>query len=192
MRQERALVALGANLPSKAGAPGATLQAALIALQGVAGIQLTAISRFYATPAFPPGSGPDYVNACAALQTTLAPSALLARLHEVEARFGRQRNGDRWAARGIDLDLLAMGDSILPDSETHRQWCDMSLTDQQSRWPDQLILPHPRLQDRAFVLLPLADIAGDWQHPVTDRRLSAMIAALPAADRSAIRPIASC
>lgn len=189
MRQDEALIALGANLPSDAGPPGATLQAALMDLQAASGIRLVAVSRFYITPAMPSGSGPDYVNACARLQCTHPPADLLARLHGVEARLGRQRTGERWAARGIDLDLLAMGDAILPDPATQQHWREMAPQDQRRRWPDRLILPHPRLQDRAFVLVPLADIAGDWCHPVTGQRLAAMLAALPALARAAIRPL---
>lgn len=189
MRHDNTFIALGANLPSAAGSPSTTLQAALTYLQDASAITVTAISRFYATPAFPAGSGPDYVNACARLQTTLSPHDLLACLHQIEARLGRRRDTGRWAARGIDLDLLAMGDAILPDAQAARHWREMPLSKQSDIWPDQLILPHPRLQDRPFVLVPLADIAGNWHHPATGQRLADMLAALPARDRDAIHPI---
>ena len=188
MRGNEALVALGANLPSPVGAPMATLKAALTELQARHGVQISALSRFFATPAFPVGSGPDYVNACVLLRTKLAPAALLAALHAVEASLGRRRD-TRWGARGIDLDLLAMGDRVLPDAATVDRWRGLAPERQKTEAPEQLILPHPRLQDRGFVLVPLAEIAGCWRHPLTGRSVAEMLAALPQADREAIRPI---
>ena len=79
----------------------------------------------------------------------------------------------------MDLDLLALEDQVLPDPETVSYW--MSLPDDQARarTPDQLLLPHPRLQERGFVLAPLAEVAPDWRHPITGVTASGMLAALP-------------
>jgi 2-amino-4-hydroxy-6-hydroxymethyldihydropteridine diphosphokinase len=112
----------------------------------------------------------------------------MARLHAVEARFGRRRT-QRWGMRTLDIDLLAMGDSVLPDAETQDDWRLLPPDAQVRRTPDRLILPHPRLQDRAFVLVPLADVAPDWVHPRTGKSVRQMLAELPAADRDAVKPL---
>jgi 2-amino-4-hydroxy-6-hydroxymethyldihydropteridine diphosphokinase len=128
------------------------------------------------------------VNAAARLETTLTPEALLTHLHAVEDMLGRVRK-IRWGARTIDLDLIAYGQRIQPDLETFGMWRDMPLEQQMTRAPEELILPHPRLQDRGFVLGPLRDIAPDWRHPVLGQTVTQMFDALPAAERAALKPI---
>lgn len=180
-------IALGANLPGADGPPERTLVAALAAL-GAAGLRIRAVSRFYATPCFPAGAGPDYVNAAVAAETDLAPAAVLARLHGIEARFGRVR-AERWGMRTLDLDLLAVADLVCPDAESWARWAALDPQAQRRLAPDRLILPHPRLAERAFVLVPLADIAPGWCHPVTGQSVAAMLAALPPQEIRAVRPI---
>lgn len=154
-------------------------------------MQLRAVSRFWRTPAFPAGSGPDYVNAAVAITTALPPQALLAALHAIEAELGRVRGDGRWQARGVDIDLLAAGGAVLPDAATQGDWRNLSPDRQAVEAPTCLILPHPRLQDRAFVLVPLAEIAPDWHHPLTGLSVIQMRDALPPAafaDMSVLRP----
>lgn len=181
------LIALGGNLPSSAGPPGATLRATLETLTE-AGAGVLSVSRFFRTPCSPPGAGPDYVNAAAHLRYRGTPEAVLAMLHEVETEFGRERV-QRWGRRTLDLDLIAAGDTILPDAATQARWRRLPPAEQTREAPGRLILPHPRLQERAFVLVPLAEVAPDWLHPVLGLTVSQMLAALPRADRDAAVPL---
>jgi 2-amino-4-hydroxy-6-hydroxymethyldihydropteridine diphosphokinase len=91
--------------------------------------------------------------------------------------------------RTLDIDLLAMGDSVLPDPATQDRWRDLAPEDQVRVTPDALVLPHPRLQDRAFVLVPLADVAPGWVHPRTGLSVREMLERLPAQDRDAVKPL---
>ncbi|MBF9030800.1 2-amino-4-hydroxy-6-hydroxymethyldihydropteridine diphosphokinase [Rhodobacterales bacterium HKCCE3408] len=182
-----ALVALGANLPSAAGTPEHTVAAAMADLAQVAGGAVRS-SALYSTPAFPAGAGPDYVNAAAAFDWTGEAEHLLEELHAIEARYGRTR-GRRWEARLLDLDLIALGDLVLPDELTESAWRLLPVERAQHETPDTLILPHPRLAERAFVLVPLAGIAPDWRHPVTGLTVRAMRDDLPPSDVAAVRTL---
>jgi len=153
------LIALGANLPSPAGKPADTLNAALADF-AVRSITIEKRSGFYRSLAWPDPNDPPFINAVAAVRTNLSPSALLATLHEVESFFGRKR-AEPNAPRTLDLDILDYHGRI-------------------ERGPP--VLPHPRMEDRAFVLLPLRDVAPDWRHPVSGRSISALIAALAPTD----------
>ncbi len=181
------LIALGGNLPSVAGPPEATLRAALGWLDAP-GCRVVAVSRFYRTPCFPAGAGPDYVNAAAVLDISEPPEAIMARLHDVEKRFDRVR-AQRWGSRTLDLDLLAAGQRVHPDRDTFDTWRALPPGAQAQSVPGRLILPHPRMQDRGFVLIPLCDVAPDWRHPVLGLTVRQMADALPEAARAGIRPL---
>ncbi len=185
--REKALIALGSNLGSTHGSSEAILRRALAAL-GSSDVEIAAVSRFFRTPCFPPGAGPDFVNAAAMIVTHFTPDVLLEELHRVEAELGRERF-NRWEARVVDLDLLAMGEQILPDTATLTHWIDLPLERQTKEAPDQLILPHPRIQDRGFVLVPLADIAPEWRHPKLGRSVDEMLAELPKGEIDEIVPL---
>lgn len=146
----RALIALGGNI-------GDVLRCFMQArgeLDELPGSHVTASSLLYHTPPLGPPGQPDYLNAAVALETTLPPRILLAALQRIENRHGRTR-GQRWAARTLDLDILAIDTLVLEERE--------------------LQLPHPELQGRQFMLQPLCDIAPDWQHPRLGKTAAALL-----------------
>lgn len=150
------LIALGANLPSPAGAPTETLRQALFRL-AQRRITVEKQSGFYKTAAWPDPVDPPFVNAVASVHTELGPSQLLAVLHKIEAQFGRRR-GAANAPRTLDLDIIDYDQRI-------------------EQGPPEL--PHPRMHMRLFVLCPLRDVAPAWRHPVLHATVSELIAALP-------------
>lgn len=163
------VIGVGSNLPSpEFGPPRPTCEAALAELSR-RGLRIVQRSRWFESAPVPRSDQPWFVNGVVIAETSLAPGDLLALLHEAERRFGRQRREVN-AARILDLDLIAYGDVVRTDAPP--------------------LLPHPRLHERAFVLLPLADVAPDWRHPADGRSLAAMIRALPSGQL--IRPLTEC
>ena len=133
-----ALIALGCNV----GDVRSTFQRAISNICGMTQASLLARSSDYATPPWGELNQDRFINACIEIETSLDPHALLFTLHKIEKRFGRDRSKEQhWGPRTLDLDLLAYDDATINK-------------------PD-LTLPHPRLFERAFVLVPLAEIAPD-------------------------------
>ncbi|MFP4207013.1 MAG: 2-amino-4-hydroxy-6-hydroxymethyldihydropteridine diphosphokinase [Wenzhouxiangella sp.] len=159
----RAWVGLGANL----GRPKETLQQALAALDGLPATILKAVSPSYWTPAWGGLEQPEFLNAVACLETGQAPLELLRALLAIESGLGRIRSGPRWGPRAIDLDLL--------------------LFDQRELQTAELTLPHPRLHQRAFVLVPLADLAPEQIVPGKGK-VSDLLEALDSEQFDGIRP----
>ena len=138
---QRAYIGLGSNL----GKPVEQLLAALAALAALPDTTLTAVSSLYASSPLGPADQPDYVNAVAALDTRLAPIELLDCLQQIEQQQGRQRKAERWGPRTLDLDILLYGQQVID--------------------VPRLQVPHYHLQERPFVLYPLAEIAPELQLP---------------------------
>lgn len=162
------LIGLGSNLATPAGPPRDTVLAAVDTLRAD-GLGVTALSALYASAPVGPADQPWFVNAVAALDCNLAPEALIDRLQEVERAFGWRRER-RWHARGLDLDLLDWHGQVRPDPASWTAFIDDTAP------PQQLVLPHPRLHLRRFVLRPLLDIAPAWRHPVWRRPASQLLA----------------
>lgn len=132
-----AAVGIGSNLDD----PARQVGLAMARIATLSGVELTAQSSLYQSAPLGPVDQPDYVNAVVLVETDLAPEALLAALQRVEIEFGRVRDGTRWGPRVLDLDLLVYGDRQIER--------------------DGLVVPHPRMAERNFVLLPLREIAPD-------------------------------
>lgn len=163
------LIGLGSNLSTQAGPPSDTVLAAVEELRK-RGIDVAKLSPFYASAPLGPADQPWYVNAVAELESDLAgPEACLDRLHAIERIFGRRR-AERWQARGLDLDLLDWHGAVRPNASSWRRAAEASAA------PQSLVLPHPGLHRRRFVLQPLLDIAPAWRHPVLKRSAVDMIA----------------
>jgi len=154
------VVALGSNLPSSRSASSETTLRMATELLGQCGFSIRARSRIYASPPWPPSGQPWFRNAVVAAESLLPAGEAMARLHRVEAFFGRRRSVPN-AARPLDLDLIDLDGRVTADRGSP-------------------ILPHPRMCERAFVLLPLRDVLPDWRHPARGEALADLIAALPA------------
>ena len=161
------LIGIGSNLPGPDGAsPLSTAQRAAVRLEALPGLQLRAVSRWYQTQPVPPSGQPPYVNAIAALEVEPGaqepgPATLLEWLQAMEAEAGRVRSEPN-APRTLDLDIIAMGRGGAMVRSA----------------PDP-VLPHPRAHQRAFVLMPLLDVAPGWVHPVLRRSAINLLGELP-------------
>jgi 2-amino-4-hydroxy-6-hydroxymethyldihydropteridine diphosphokinase len=152
------LIAIGANLAGEDGSsPLETCRAAVPLLRDIPGLSFVALSSWYRTAPQPRADQPDYCNGAIRFFGEIGAAELLARLHEIEDRFGRHRTGLN-AARTLDLDLIDLNGAIRAT-------------------PDP-ILPHPRAHQRAFVLRPILDVAPGWRHPALHQSVATLLAEL--------------
>ena len=148
-KSHQVIVALGGNL----GDSKRILTSAVERLKAEPGIQAVRCSSWYRTPPIGPPQ-PDYCNGCIWLSCQkLTPHELLMRLQRIELQYGRERN-ERWGARTLDLDIIFFDDQIIDESD--------------------LTIPHPRMRERAFVLVPLMEIAPDWIDPRSGQSVAAL------------------
>ena len=155
-----AYIAIGANLGDRA----ATMREAIRRLGATEGVRVVACSSAYDTAPVGPPDQPRYLNAAAAVETTLGARALLGVLLDIERTLGRERSSTRWTARTIDLDLILFGECVESGGDSSA---------------GSLSVPHPRFRERAFVLVPLAEIAPAARDPVTGERIESLLRACP-------------
>ena len=151
------IIGLGSNLPGTGGeSPSQTLDAALEKLAD-RGVEIVERSSWHETEPVPPSDQPNFSNGVALVRTDLSPKNLMDLLLQIEADFGRQRR-TRWEARVLDLDIIDFDGRVLPNPEGWQAAGEMETA--------ELVLPHPRMHQRSFVLRPLAEILPEWTHPV--------------------------
>lgn len=154
MHEMQVAVALGSNLGDRSD----SIDTAVSRIAALPGVRAVHLSRVYETAPVGGPPQPDYLNAAVVFMTTLDAVALFERLRAIEDEMGRTRDL-RFGPRTIDIDLLLYGDRTIAS--------------------DELIVPHPRMTERRFVLEPLADVAPDWLHPQTGRTIAELLADLP-------------
>lgn len=156
MNTNQAVIALGSNL----GDSLAILEQALTAIDSITGLRIEARSPWYQTaPIGPPQ--PDYLNGCILVTVALNPEELLERLQTIEQQFGRVRSVF-WGPRTLDLDIILFDNCIIHTPK--------------------LQIPHPRMRERAFVLMPLAEIAPDWVDPISGKTIRELLSDLDCSD----------
>ena len=162
------IISLGSNVVSRWGDPASTIRHAFGVLDSM-GISLLHYSALYRTTPYGVTEQPIFVNAAAAIRTALPPAALLTVLKKIEAKAGR-RPSRRWGPRALDIDIIDYNARILnwPKGNNHRH----------KYGARPLILPHPEIQSRPFVLQPMLDIAPYWHHPVSGESVTQLIARL--------------
>lgn len=184
--ERRVLLALGGNLSGRWGTPEETLAQALRRLEESGHMRLSRLSRLWRSAPFGGIPQPAFVNAVALLCTSLSPHATLKMLSAVEQAAGRRR-GIPWGPRVLDLDIVDHDGAIFRPPGVGRRGSAQALHRLQRRG---IVLPHPGISMRAFVLLPLAEIWPTWRHPVTGQTITALLAQLPARERASCRPLA--
>lgn len=186
MNTNLTLIAIGSNLTHNQHQPDEIVHLAIARLFALFSPYKS--SKIYQSEAVPAGSGPDFVNAVVAVWSSYSPEATLQMLHNIEAEFQRERP-HRWAPRTLDLDLVAFGELILPNEMIWQKWAELPIERAQIDAPSELILPHPRAHQRAFVLKPILDIEENWVHPVIKKTARRLYENLPESDKLGLKNI---
>lgn len=165
------LVAIGSNVAGPWGRPVETLDKAVLMLEK-RGLKIVARSSWYITEPYGDVEQPAFVNGMLQVETEKTPEALLDILQEVETAGGRIRR-EKWGPRTLDLDIIAYNDVVMEEGDNN----------------GRLIIPHPDLHNRSFVLVPLKEINSKWQHPITKLGVETMLVALATDDISDVPKI---
>lgn len=172
MSQRKACwLSLGSNLPYGELQPIDVLKAAIAALES-AGLDHIAVSSFYQTEPVPKSDQSDFINCVVAGRIMSDAQGLLALCQSIEQSFARDR-ATRWGARTLDIDIIGYGQTVLPSVQ---EWHAVARSMHADTTMPELVLPHPFMHQRAFVLKPLCDVAPDWQHPVFRRKAKDLLA----------------
>lgn len=174
-------MAVGANVAGAWGTPCCTFMAAIDML-AQHGFEVWSVSGIYESPSLAFISQPDFQNAVVVGKAHMGPVQLIRLCHRVERLAGR-RIGSRWGPRSLDIDIVAMGGRVLGFKRPNRPAA------QPGRRPNCVVLPHPEAHRRAFVLLPLAELAEHWVHPVLKRTVRQMVANLPQGSRRKLQRV---
>jgi 2-amino-4-hydroxy-6-hydroxymethyldihydropteridine diphosphokinase len=180
------VIAAGANVRGRRGTPEQTLRWAIGDALPRAGIEVLAVSAPWSCAPFGPVPQPRFLNAVLLCRTRLAPACLASALRKVENAAGRRR-GRPWGPRALDLDILDMSGHLRRPWGMGRRARGLAARAWQQKG---LILPHPGIAERAFVLLPLQQVLPCWRHPLTGRTPAQMLHALPPRHRRSCRAAA--
>ncbi len=182
---ERVFIAMGANVVGRWGAPWRSMSRALAELAVAPGVRVVAVSGLWRSAPYGVVRQPVFFNAVAEVRARLSVREMLRLLAEEERRAGRRR-GRAWAARTLDLDLLAWGERVARPVGMGRGGPARARHMWQKRG---IVLPHPGMCERAFVLAPLVEIAPDWRHPLSGATAAQLLARLPRRVRAQCRKV---
>jgi len=168
--QHDILIGFGGNLNSAIGKPRQTMKRAL-SLLGAEGVAVTCVSAIYNSIPVPASAQPDFINIVVRAKTCLSPPEVLTLFQKIEVGCGR-KPAERWSARTLDIDLLSFDTKILPSLS---QWIEVTSDTDVTATLAEPVVPHPRLHKRAFVLVPMMDIAPEWVHPVLKKTVAELL-----------------
>ncbi len=180
------IVVLGSNLPSEFGTSADTLKKCVDEMRSMESLNYLSESNWYISSSLLDATEPRYINIGIRFSTNLRPSELLKLSSSLENKYGRKRQ-KRWGSRTCDIDILLCDQMILPSKESFEKWLKLDCSEQVKLIPNELILPHPRLQERTFFLNPLNDLQPDWIHPFLKMKAKEMLDSLPPNELENIR-----
>ena len=179
------VIVLGSNLCSKFGNSEETLQKCVDEIRLSFPIKGISESKWYISSSFLDKREPVYLNVGLKFNSNLEPLQLLKLTSLLERKYERKREG-RWKPRTCDIDIILCDQLILPNKSNFERWLKLDLAEQKKLTPRELILPHPRLQERSFFLKPLIDLQPNWIHPFLKQKAKEMLDSLPSDDLQSI------